>query len=45
MPVLMTNNHVLSREILNSKNDIKITINGEIKTISLNQRKNGQMKK
>ena len=39
LPVLMTNNHVLSREILNSKNDIKITINGEIKTISLNQRK------
>ena len=39
LPVLITNNHVLSKELLNSKNDIEIVINGETKNISLKQRK------
>ena len=39
LPVLITNNHVLSEEILNHKNDIEIIIDGETKNISLNQRK------
>ncbi len=39
MPVLITNDHVLPKEILNYKNDIEIIINGETKTISLKQRK------
>ena len=39
LPVLMTNNHVLSTDSLISENDIKITIDGEEKTISLKQRK------
>ena len=29
LPVLMTNNHVLSRDSLNSENYIKITLDGE----------------
>ena len=41
LPVLMTNNHVLSRENLESKNDIKIIINGQTKTIPLKKRKIG----
>ena len=39
LPVLMTNNHVLSRDSLNSENYIKITLDGETKIISLKQRK------
>jgi len=39
LPVLITNNHVLSKELLNSKNDIEIIINGETKILSLKQRK------
>ena len=39
LPVLLTNNHVLSREALNPNNYIKITIDGETKDISLKQRK------
>ena len=39
LPVLITNDHVLSKEILTSKNDIKIIINGETKILSLKQRK------
>ena len=39
MPVLVTNNHVLSSELINSNNDIRITINGKNKTIPLKQRK------
>ena len=39
LPVLITNNHVLSRDLINSNNDIKITINGKNKTIPLKQRK------
>ena len=39
LPVLITNNHVLSRELINSNNDIKITINGKNKNIPLKQRK------
>ena len=39
LPVLMTNNHVLSRDLLKSKNDITIIINSESKVISLKQRK------
>jgi hypothetical protein len=39
LPVLITNDHVLSKEILNSKNDIEIIINGEIKILSLKKRK------
>ena len=39
LPVLMTNNHVLSTDSLISENDIKITIDGETKIISLEQRK------
>ena len=41
LPVLMINNHVLSRENLESKNDIKIIINGQTKTIPLKKRKIG----
>ena len=37
MPVLLTNNHVLSKDAL--KNDIKIKINGETKILSLKGRK------
>ena len=39
MPVLITTNHVLSRDLINSNNDIKITINCKNKTIPLKQRK------
>ena len=39
LPVLITNDHVLSKEILTSKNDIEIIINGETKILSLKQRK------
>ena len=39
LPVLVTNNHVLSRDLINSNNDIKITLNGKNKTIPLKQRK------
>ena len=39
LPTLITNDHVLSKELLNSKNDIEIIINGETKILSLNQRK------
>ena len=39
LPVLITSNHVLSRDLINSDNDIKITINGKKKTIPLKQRK------
>ena len=39
LPVLITNNHVLPRDLINSKNEIKIIINGETKTIFLKQRK------
>ena len=39
LPVLITNNHVLSSELINSNNDIRITINGKNKTIPLKQRK------
>jgi V8-like Glu-specific endopeptidase len=39
LPVLITNGHVISEEILNYKNDIEIIIDGETKIISLNQRK------
>ena len=39
LPVLITNNHVLPRDLLQNKNDIKIVINNESKVISLNQRK------
>ena len=38
-PVLITNNHVLTRELLNYKDFIKITLDTETKDISLNQRK------
>ena len=38
LPVLITNNHVLSKDSL--ENDIKIKINGETKFISLKGRKN-----
>ena len=39
LPVLITNNHVLSKENLESKNDIKIIINSQPKTIPLKKRK------
>ncbi len=39
LPVLITNDHVISREMINYKNDIEIIINGETKIISLKQRK------
>ena len=39
LSVLITNDHVLSKEILTSKNDIEIIINGEAKILSLKQRK------
>ena len=45
LPVLITNHHVLSKDILNNSNDIKIKINGKTKVISLKKRKKGQMKK
>jgi len=35
LPVLITCNHVLSKELLNSKNDIEIIIDGETKILSL----------
>ena len=38
LPVLITCNHVLNKDLINSK-DIKIILNGESKTISLTQRK------
>ena len=38
LPVLITCNHVLNKDLINSK-DIKIILNGESKTISLAQRK------
>lgn len=39
LPVLLTNNHVLSRNLLISNNDIQIVINGKIQNIPLKQRK------
>ena len=39
LPVLITNDHILSKEMLTSKNDIEIIINGETKILSLKQRK------
>ena len=39
LPVLITNNHVLSKDILLNNNDITIKINGKTKVISLKQRK------
>ena len=39
LPILITNDHVLSKELINSKNDIEIFINGETKNISIKQRK------
>ena len=39
LPVLITNNHVLSKDLLESEKYIKITINDENKNISLKQRK------
>ena len=39
LPILITNHHVLSKDILNNSNDIKIKINGETKVISLIQRR------
>ena len=39
LPVLITTNHVLTRDLLKSKNDITIIINSEPKVISLKQRK------
>ena len=39
LPVLMSCYHVLSKDFLNSKDDIKIVINDENKTISLKGRK------
>ena len=39
LPVLITANHVLTKEILNSKNDIEIIINEEPKVLPLEQRK------
>ena len=38
LPVLLTNNHVLSKDLINSKDYIEININGENKTISLKER-------
>ena len=39
LPVLITNNHVISKDILINNNDITIKINGKDKVISLKQRK------
>ena len=39
LPVLLTNNHVLSEDSLENENEIKIKINGETKFISLKGRK------
>lgn len=39
LPALITNNHVISADFINSKNDIQIEINGETKQISLKERK------
>ena len=39
LPVLITNNHVLSKELLISQNNIKIIINGITKILSLKERK------
>ena len=39
LPVLITNNHVLSKELLNSKTNIEIIINGITKILSLKERK------
>ena len=39
LPVLITANHVLTNDFLNSKSDIEIIINGETKVLPLKQRK------